>query len=143
MACIVVMSGGEPKTPAFRRFCMHMNVWPDVLALAEAHGWQAGGTAYAWGPREGAASDYKCEEDGKCVSDIDASALANALERAHTRMLAGEIAPGERPSPALFVESFWIDFDDMMQANRALTAEYLGDFVSFVQRGGFRFYWDD
>jgi hypothetical protein len=123
---------------------MHYKVWPQVLALAENHGWQPEGTTMRWQGCGVFEPDYTCSDSGKNVSETDARAMAAALERALNRLASGELREFAPPSPPVIIFDSWLlDDDDMLQANRGITVQFLGEFIAFAQCGAFRFYWPD
>jgi hypothetical protein len=139
---VVVMCGGEPHTPNFRRFDCHYRVWLQILELAKERGWKPLGTTPDgdWG-REYFGSefngDYVPGDAGKIISAEDGRSLAEALERA----IANPPPFPVTPQTILIVEN--MTEQDYGTANAPLSVDLLKTFVRFLHNGEFCFFWDD
>jgi hypothetical protein len=80
--------------------------------------------------------DYRCEEYGKLICCDDANAIADALERAALGPL-----PAPRVGPVLIREDMTAEQHPL--ANVLLSRGFLEEFISFLRKGEFSFFWDD
>lgn len=108
--------------------------WAHILQLAVAHGWKPTGTVHEapeWG------GNY-WSNDGQEVTDADAAAIADAIERAlpdvpdhdalaHKRNPDGKSIPFGTPVNAY----------ELFSGERK---KQLREFIEFCRRGGFRIY---
>jgi hypothetical protein len=140
---IVECCGGGRGRSKFRYFCCHGAVWDQLLDLSRAHGWQPQGTTLdpVWKKltTEHAVkfnSNYHPEEYGKIVSSRDGASMADALERAAAIRL-----PKPFGKSTLIVEGMTSDQHRM--ANADLSAAIVRDFIGFLRKGKFSFFWDD
>jgi hypothetical protein len=79
---------------------------------------------------------YDCADYGKVISARDASALAEALELAAQQGL-----PAPRTGPVLLREG--MTAEEHRWANAPLGPDFVHQFVAFLRKGEFSFYWDD
>jgi hypothetical protein len=141
MAFVVEMFGGEPDTKQFRYFCCDAWVWAQTLQLARDHGWQPLGTSPdpAWQDQRNAVAfsgNYDCDDATKIVAAPDAAALAGALERAAKQPIAAT-----QNGPVLIREG--MAAEQCRMANAKLGVNFLREFIDFLRRGEFGFFWDD
>jgi hypothetical protein len=141
MAFVVEMIG-KPDAVGRRFFCCSATNWRQVLQLGLDWGWQPAGTSSDnawkndWEQYGRFSADYECDEWGKSVSAADATALAEALERASRQPL-----PKFERGPTLLRED--VTADEARMANANLDAGSLGELIRFLRRGEFTFLWDD
>jgi hypothetical protein len=140
MAFIVEMVGGVEG--ASWHFCCGEKVWEQVLQLADEHGWRSLGTKpdplwkHVWDEWRNFVPNYECEDWGKTVSADDAAALADALKQASQHPL-----PALPKGPVLLREG--MTANECRRASAELDADFLEEFVAFLRKGEFSFYWDD
>jgi len=140
MAFIVEMAGGVED--AGRLFCCGATVWEQILKLARENGWQPIGTSPdpvwrdVWDKYGNFSPNYNCEESGKIVSAADAAALADALEQASKHPLSAF-----PKGPVLLREG--MTANECRLANAKLDADFLPEFIGFLRKGEFSFFWDD
>jgi hypothetical protein len=80
--------------------------------------------------------NYECEDCGTIISAADAADLADALEQPSKRPL-----PAFPKGPVLLCEG--MTADKCRMANAALDAAFLPEFIAFLRKGEFSFFWDD
>jgi hypothetical protein len=140
MAFIVEMVGGVER--ASWHFCCGALVWGQILRLARENGWPPLGTSPdsiwkdVWDRYGNFSGNYECEDCGKIISAADAAALADALEQPSKRPL-----PAFPKGPVLLCEG--MTADKCRMANAALDAAFLPEFIAFLRKGEFSFFWDD
>jgi hypothetical protein len=140
MAFVVEMFGGELDTQEFRNFSCSAWVWEETLQLARNHGWQPLGTSPdpIWQDQGNAGAfsgNYDCDDATKFVAAPDAAALADALERA-----AKEPIAATKTGPILLREG--ITAGQYGMANAPLGDNFLREFIDFLRKGEFSFFWD-
>jgi hypothetical protein len=119
-----------------------MRVWDQALGVARQHGWQPMGTSPArfweelWEKHGSFPGDYESYDYGKMISAQDASALADALELAAQQGLS---AP--QTGPILLREG--MTAQEHRWANNPLGSDFVKEFIAFLRKGEFSFYWDD
>ena len=135
------------KSPA--EFRCDGDTWKNVLAVAEASGWQPSGTipdpkAETWiddylhhfvptyAPTEWALC--------KCVSEEDAIALSEAISKAIQKISLGDVS--EIPGLSTQVLSDELSQQDQESIIKSFTAQ-LVRFYEFSKGGSFIFAWDD
>ncbi|MFL6350507.1 MAG: hypothetical protein ACJ74Z_01460 [Bryobacteraceae bacterium] len=112
--------------------------------MARRCGWQPLGTtpdplsAHHWGDSRGFPGNYDCDERGKVVSANDAAALADALE---TALASTKPLPAITNRPVLIREG--MTGVQCRQANADLGSDLLAEFIDFLRKGQFSFFWDD
>jgi hypothetical protein len=136
-----------PPDPEYRKFsCSGFN-WKKVLELGEKMGWKPSGSVLekTLDSINPIVSDYKPsswgDDDYKIFTALDASNLADSLERLLTLMEDLSIKEVNRKEPFLITST-------MTQAqhkniNRDINKEFLKDFILFLRKGKFKFVWDD
>ena len=140
MAFIVEMVGGVEG--ASWHFCCGALVWEQTLGLAAENGWRPLGTSPdpvwrdVWDKHGNFSPDYQCEECGKIISAADAAALADALEQASKGQL-----PAFPKGPVVLREGMMAN--ECRLANAKLDANFLVEFIGFLRKGEFSFFWDD
>jgi hypothetical protein len=139
---IVEMCGGPPYTPGYRHFSCHGKVWGQILQLANEWGWKQLGTTPDgdwgrdhWG--DAFIGDYRPGNAGKIVSAEDGRSLAEALGRAVGNSVRFPAIDGL----VLIVEC--MTPEEYRMANAPLSVDLLEDFVHFLRKGEFSFFWDD
>jgi hypothetical protein len=151
MVFVVEMCAGKPMAPAcqsgFRYFTCGAKTWEAAVRIGQECGWKPSGTIPAddrarewYGARF--KPDYEVPDiaGNKEITTDDAAAWADALERA---LLSGRFLAGARQEarPVLLIEGH--DEEQFRQANQGMDARFLIDFISFLRKGGFCFFWDD
>jgi len=81
--------------------------------------------------------DYDCDDWSKTVLAADAAALADALERTSKQLLP---APTQR-RPVLLRDA--MTSEEYRMANAELGTDFLAEFIIFLRKGEFSFFWDD
>ena len=149
MVFVVEMAHGIPDSPEFQEFSCSAGTWEQLLSLGKTFGWAPHGAA----PDPKAAvgnseyikffrPNYEPEEWAYCkmFTSEDASALADALQRAAEAFRAGNVELLEKKRPLLLRDD--MTPEELFAAN-APPSEALHDFIRFLRHGEFVFAWDD
>lgn len=115
-----------------------------MLQLGRDNGWTPLGTAplnpIGSTPCDGTYEPGDWGSSKRMLAE-DAVALADALERALSKVDRGELSLAGPSQPRLLRAG--MTEQEFIAANRGLSPEFLRDFIAFLRRGTFWFNWDD
>ena len=141
-----VIIEGEP-TPDFREFSCSGDNWNKSLDLGRKMGWIPTGSVFekTLDFPEPENSDYEPsswgDADLKVFTDVDASALADALYKAIELMKEFQLK--EYGTDSTIILTSTMNENQYNHINQNMTEKFLNDFVIFLRKGKFIFVWED
>lgn len=111
--------------------------WPKLLRLAQAHGWQPRGTTLP-GDADGQWDRNYTTNDGQEVTADDAAALADALEKALSKVPEHDaLAPYRAPDGMIEIAPRHPDAADADWFSGPAGIAYVARFIRFCREGTF------